>query len=246
VSYPILYDSAFPPAHPPVTDGVLIYTGGAADHVWTDEEINAQGNRLRLPVWCYGRDREGAADGEAFAAWLHAHDVPKHSAVMLDMETLVDTGYVNSFYEETYNWALALYGSVSTVFANPETDGWFPADWTGHPHLFAHEDVIGTQFAAAQLRQTVGPWDLSMMAPTAELWSPADFHPLHEIITSGLHSLAHIATAHETAASTILRETLSREKDGRFPARLAEYINGHDLDKKMPAGLRLWYRDGGN
>lgn len=244
MTYRTVYDAEFPPDSPPDTDGVLVYAGGAASHAWTDAEINAQGNRGRLPAWVYERGRNGTDDGEAFDKWLANHGVPKSSAVMLDLEAAIDRPYVEDFHEELPDYTVLLYGSLSTLFANPETDGWFPADWTGHPHLFAHRLVLGTQYAAAQLRQTAGPWDMDLISPAVRLWQPGDWSPLREVITSGVHSLAHIADAHHTEPSTILRETLAQEKDGQFPGRLAHYINERDLNRHMPAGIRLWYRDG--
>jgi hypothetical protein len=203
-----------------------------------------------VPCLVYGPGRDGTADGCALTDWLHDHKVPQSVSVMIDMETYIDNLYVDRVYRMLANPVL-LYGSLSTVFGNGARllpalgDGWWPADWTGHPHLFAHQHVPGTQYAAEQLGQTAGPWDLSLISPDVDLWQPGDDpYPLVRITANGRDSLAQIVARHQTEASTILRITLGQEPGAKFPPGLAAYINRHNLDEPVPAGTILWLRDG--
>lgn len=169
----IMADAKIPlSSWPPIADAINIYVGGNNNTPWTDQQIAELPPRLRwrLPCWVYGPGRNGEADGEAFEGWLDSHGVPNSALVLLDMETWVDRGYVQAF-DSVVRRPTALYGSIYSLFANPQLDGWDPADWTGFPHLFAHAGVLITQYAAASLGQTSGyQVDLSVLAPQAQLW----------------------------------------------------------------------------
>lgn len=234
-----IWDAGNPPGTGPGgTEGNMIYAVGAnAEHIWTDQEIEHHKGRYRLPVAVYGREQNGARDAEAMNAWLDKHGAPSHCAVLLDMETSVDAPYVHDFDAALEN-PLWLYGSISTVFANPPVDGWFVANPTGHLHLYAHPDVAGTQYAWAQLDQTAGPWDLSLIAPAYVnlLWDtrPAD----QEFIAPGDMSIQTLARQLDTGVSTILRLSAERQKDGKFTPEQAAYIDSAAFPF-MPRGLTL-------
>src|SRR5579859_6209223 len=136
------YDAAYPPANPPVTDGVVIYCGGGdVLHAWTGAEIRAQTARYRLPVFVRSNPAQAnpRADAQVFLSDLRAMGCPAGSVVVLDVETAVDSAYVQAFWQEIYHvggYVLMVYGSQSTVFGDkPPTGLIFGADWTGKPHL---------------------------------------------------------------------------------------------------------------
>lgn len=238
-SYRVQYDAEQPPINPPETAAVLVYAGGAlAGQPWTDAQIHAQGSRGRMPAWAYGKGRDGVTEAMRFNNWLDAHGVPADCAVMIDMETGVDADYLHAAYDILGRWTVGAYGSKDTLFSNPEPDFWYPADWTGIPHLFDHAKTGATQYAAAGLHQTAGPWDLSLVAPDIQLWSPHD-DPVIDYTTPGNLSLLEIARKYAQAPSTILRVTLERQSTGRFPADLAAYINGGSLTAPMAPGIHL-------
>ena len=139
--YLTFYDAAWPPVPPPVTDGVVVYIGGDAVHVWTVEEIKAQTARYRLPVFVRS-DPRGiagvAADVNAAVAQLKAIGAPKGTLVAFDMETAADKSYIAGVYTglAAAGYKLIVYGSESTVFGNDAPDDlYWSADWTGTPHL---------------------------------------------------------------------------------------------------------------
>lgn len=162
------YDAAYPPAPPPATDAVLIYAGGDATHVWTDAEIAAQTARYRVPCWVRSNPQQadGAADATQLVSWLAAHRAPEETLVMLDLETAVDPVYAGTFGSVMHAWGykVAPYGSTSTLFRNPQLDGYWPADYTGTPHLYPHPGVIATQYLRGL------SFDMSVIADGVTLW----------------------------------------------------------------------------
>lgn len=164
------YDAAYPPAQPPTTDVVLIYAGGDTPHAWTPTEIAAQTARYRLPVWV--RSYAGVnpqADAEAFLGWLRASGAPVGTATVLDLETLVDPPYVAAFggYLNTAGYKVLPYGSRSTLYQNPQLDGYFDANPEAHPGTIDPGNV------ATQNIYT-NAYDLDTIADSVPLW---DTHP---------------------------------------------------------------------
>ena len=159
------YDASIPEPHGlPNTDTVLIYIGGDTPHVWTDDEIAAQPERYRLPVFV--RSFGGVSPGTDAAnalAWLSAHKVPKGTTIVLDLETLIDSSYVSAFGLAVHSggYLVLPYGSADSIFKNPSLDGYFVAK----PQ--ATEIVPGsvaTQFGY------FGDHDLSWISDTVRLW----------------------------------------------------------------------------
>lgn len=239
-----VYDSASGPVvHPADVDGFLAYAGGNDLHTWTRTQINqaAASAALCYPTWEYGKGRSGEADGLAFYAWLVANNVPADTLALLAMEAAVDEPYVDAFSANIGAQSLALYGSIDTLFNNPGTNGgWWPANPTGAPHLFAHEDVVGTQYAWTSLGQTGGyNLDLSLVEARARAWRPLD-SIYRTIITTGEQSMCVLAHSLGLRASEILRITARCSPPAGFSPNLASYIDGCNLDAPMPAGLQLW------
>ena len=234
-----------PPAWP-ACDGFMAYAGGDDLHSWSDQEIHQAAATAPecLPVWEYGPGRAGGADGTAFAAWLDGHGVPLGCAALLAMETFVDGPYVEAFAAKMGQREVVLYGSISSLFNNPpQPGGWFPANPTGSPHLFAHPGVIGTQYAWCSLNQT-GQFqvDLSLVTETVRLWQPlagTQGNPVM-ITTDGRRSLRDLAAAHGGSCAKILRLTAQLGPRGGFPPELATYINHANFSADLPAGIHLW------
>jgi hypothetical protein len=168
-------DSAYPTIAGPLTDIVLIYAGGDTPHPWSTADILGMPERYRFPCWVRSDPSSfnGAVEGAAFLAWLHGHSVPMNTCVILDLETAIDTTYVNAFNLtlKAGGFKLTKYGSSSTIWSNPKTDGGtFVADPTGTPHMDTTGDTIATQYAFD------GAYDLSdvMDNTIVPLW---DAHP---------------------------------------------------------------------
>lgn len=141
VSYLTFYDAAFPPARPPVTDGVCVYLGGDTLHVWTRAEVDAQQARYVLPIFVRSDPRglaSVAPDLNAALAQLEVIGAPRGCLVAVDMETADDKLYIAGMYTGLLarGYQLMVYGSDSTVFGNDVPSGlYFAADWTGAAHM---------------------------------------------------------------------------------------------------------------
>ena len=161
----VAYDAAYPlPAGLAGTDTVLIYMGGDTPHVWTPAEIAAQPERYRLPVWV--RSYGGVSpqiDGNAAAAWLRSFNVPAGAAVVLDLEGLIDPTYVDGFGAtlHAHGYKVLPYGEGSTLFSNPELDGYYLAE----PNATEIDPrCVATQYGY------FGSYDLSWIAESVTLW----------------------------------------------------------------------------
>ena len=161
----VAYDAAYPePNGVPGTDTVLIYSGGDTPHAWTAAEIAAQPERWRLPVWVrsYGGVNPNA-DSAAMIQWLKSNNVPTNTATVLDLETLVDPTYVNQYAAALHaaGYLVLPYGSASTLFSNPELDGYFVAE-PGATEIDAR--CVATQFGY------YAAYDLSWIEDSVPLW----------------------------------------------------------------------------
>jgi len=244
------YDAAFPPHDPPAADGVCIYIGGDATHVWTAEEIGMQAARYRLPIFVRSNPPGpgAAADVAAALTRLKVIRAPKGTLIAWDMETAADPAYIRGISTgmSSGGYKVIVYGSESTVRGNQVPDGlYFGAEWTGRPHL--HPGDAMTQYVSfaafdEELARPALPfWDTRPVAPA----KPATVSQVRKWITAGQSSLAELAAAHHTAASTILRLTAARSPGAVFPANVAALVNGLaagtiDPRKPMPKGLTLY------
>jgi hypothetical protein len=170
-----MYDAAYPPPSPPKWEAVAAYIGGNTPHVWTIAEWNAQPARWRLPI--YVRSNPGShsphADAALAVAWLVLHNVPRGSAVALDLETAVNGPYVRAFDADlkAAGYVTLAYGSLSTIFRNPKTSGgYWVAHYTGSDHM--EPGSVATQWADD--KQLKKPWDANTVADSVPLW---DTHP---------------------------------------------------------------------
>ena len=141
-------DAAFASNIPPGFDAAFGYYGGPdAYHTWS----RADWQRFpgpKIPVWVGGYD--GAGEGAESVAALRALGVPKGAVTVIDMETRVDKTYVMAFSGplQGAGYKVWVYGSASTVFGNPQMNGYWVADYTGQPFMHPQVGVRATQYAA--------------------------------------------------------------------------------------------------
>lgn len=148
MSYVSGADAAYASNIPPGFEIALGYYGGPnAYHVWSIEDW-ARFPGHKVPIWVGGY--AGASEGKAAVATLKALHVPAGSVTVLDMETRVDKTYIDAFGNELQRagYKVWVYGSADTVFDNPQLNGYWVADYTGHPFMHPHMGVRATQYAA--------------------------------------------------------------------------------------------------
>jgi len=130
-------------------DGVVLgYFGGPnAYHVWSPQDWAIYKDNLKIPIWVGGL--EGEAEGWAALQALYALRVPSGKVIVLDLETRIDKTYVDAF-GGVLQWAgfkVWPYGSTSSIFGNPQLNGYAVADPTGVEHMYPHPGVRMTQYA---------------------------------------------------------------------------------------------------
>lgn len=147
-----MFDASTPPASAPQGyRAVAGYIGGDTPHVWTDAEWRRFGKLRKLPIWVRSNPTQVDAEADSFAALerLFELKIPRGTTVALDLETAVDADYVRMFHR-VMRWAgfyVWVYGSASTVFRNPEADGYWVADYAGKgPFMYPHKMVKATQY----------------------------------------------------------------------------------------------------
>jgi hypothetical protein len=245
-----MIDSAFPLGKTPPCDIILIYAGGDTPHPWTTAEILAMPSRYRWPCWVRSNPSQvnAGVDAALFAAWLHGHHVPQHTCVILDLETAVHAAYVNVFNLalRAAGYKVTKYGSQSTIWANPQTDGGTFVALPGHPNALSTEgDTVATQYAFE------GGFDRSIVKDQADLplWDtrPPTLPLPHRRkvishVTGGHHSLADLCDDWGDAPATVLRLSLERSPHGRFTPEMYAYVNevfARDRATAAPAGISL-------
>ncbi len=145
------YDAAYPPPHPPGTDGVCGYIGGDTPHVWTAEDWRSQTARYRLPIFVRSNPPGPGAEADvgAAVAQLKAIGAPEGALVAWDMETAADAAYISGVYVRLIaaGYRLIVYGTQSDVMGNQAPDGlYWGADWTDTPHLHSGDQM--TQYVS--------------------------------------------------------------------------------------------------
>lgn len=177
------------------------YLGGNTPHVWTLADRMAQSARWRLPIWVPDNPNTGQAEGAECAAAARAAGVPVGVTIGWDLETNQWRGEVLAAAAvlALAGYHLAPYGSTSTLFANPPAAGYWVADWTGQPHLYAHAGVVATQYAPNIVLANGVPVDESLIVATVPLEDTQPPPPS----PGGLADM-HAAGAHLVAAGQLL------------------------------------------
>jgi hypothetical protein len=157
------------------------YLGGMTPHAWDRQDWAAQGARWRLAIWVPANPNTGQQEGAAAAEAAHHLGYPKGAAIGWDLETNQWSGEVDAAAEilNLAGYGLMPYGSASTVFANPVHSGYWVADWTGQPHLYARPGVVATQYNHDTRLANGVPVDESLILPSVTLWDtrPPDLVP---------------------------------------------------------------------
>jgi hypothetical protein len=142
-------DAAFPAylqGYPGVISGY--YGGPDAYNVWSAAQWSQFAGNPKMPIWVGGFG--GATEGEQAVLALQNLGVPQNVLTVLDMEGRVDKTYVDSFGSmlRQYGYKTLVYGSASTVFSNPQLNGYWVANYTGYEFMYQHDGVRGTQYAS--------------------------------------------------------------------------------------------------
>lgn len=137
------------------------YIGGNTPHVWTAAQVRRQGARPALPIWVHGLGQRANDEAAVAVMMLHRLGVAAGSPVAIDMETSVDPDYVDIFteYVNLYNYWCVVYGSTSTLFANPRRGGYWAATLNGREEMLPGADIVATQW------KDFGAYDMSLITP---------------------------------------------------------------------------------
>jgi len=174
--YQVMIDSAFP-ANTVTLHGATItlaYIGGDTVHVWTGTEIKDAAARTPLiwPCWVRSNPSQvsASADANACVSTLKALGVPKGVSCILDLETAVATGYVNTFNAilTAAGYTTTKYGSQGSIWNNPKTSGGTFIAAPGIAFPITMGDAVATQFDFA------GSFDLSWVKDGVPLWEAGD------------------------------------------------------------------------
>lgn len=142
------HDAAYPANLRGSTGVILGYlVAPNALNGWTATEWGWFEANYKIPIWVGGM--AGEAEGWGCLQQLYALGVPSGKGIILDLETRIDKTYVNAF-GSVLQWAgfkVWPYGSASTLFQNPQLNGYAVADPTGVPHMYPHPGVRITQYA---------------------------------------------------------------------------------------------------
>jgi hypothetical protein len=139
----LVQDAAFPTGAA-LQPGVIVsagYIGGDAIHVWTATDWAHWGTRYRVPIWVRSdpQNVDPTTDGQACLAALQAVGAPPPYLVLP-------------------------YGSSSTIFQNPQVDGYWVAFYDGIPELTGAPGEVAKQF------QNTPTYDLSVIDQAVPTW----------------------------------------------------------------------------
>lgn len=182
------FDAAFPPAAAyPGCQVVAGYIGGNTPHVWSLAEWLRFSSLRQIPIWVANLNpgaASGTAQGQAAAAAAHALGWKDHAAnpraIVLDMETWINPGFVTSFAQAVHaaGYITWVYGSASTVIHDPACGGYWAASWDGIETLENMPNVVGHQYKADVSYQGTQV-DLSVWAGSA--WDHMGYGPRRHV-----------------------------------------------------------------
>lgn len=144
------------------------YGGPTAFNVWAPGEWELFHGNRKLPIWVAGLD--GSGEGKTAIRALRALGVPTGAYTVVDMENRVDKTYVENFGHalQAAGYKVWVYGSSSSVFANPRLNGYWVADYAGtgafmynHAHVRATQYATGANYDSSTVRDWTynsGPW----------------------------------------------------------------------------------------
>lgn len=148
-------DAAFPGNLAGWGGVVLGYFGGAgAFNVWAPPQWDQFRGQPKIPMWVPPTGpKNGTVDGTTAVRALRALGVPRGKVTLVDMETMKDRSYLDNYGHELQSagYKVWVYGSVSSLFGNPQLNGYAVADPTGIMHMYPHPGVRMTQWAFGPL-----------------------------------------------------------------------------------------------
>ena len=153
VNYPHMLkmrDAEFPQGDEGFSGPIAGYIGGPnAANVWPPDtwEKSFKSNP-KLPIWVGGF--AGHLEGVQAVRTLEMLRVPAGCYVANDMETRIDRTYLEHFAQVVHGagYKVLVYGSASSVFNNPQLNGYWVADYAGiGPFMYDHDGVRATQYA---------------------------------------------------------------------------------------------------
>lgn len=160
-------DAAFAANIPPNMQVAFGYYGGPrAYRVWTANDWKRFPGK-KVPIWVggYGGDTEGHDAVKA----LRTLRVPDGCITALDMETRIDRTYVDAFDAVLHaaGYKVWVYGSSSTVFNNPQCNGYWIAHYDGIRSLPPGQAIRAKQYAE------MGDWDANVVRDwtLANMWA---------------------------------------------------------------------------
>ena len=128
------------------------YIGGPnAYNVWTPGDWATFKRNRKLPIWVAGDS--GADEATACIEALKKLGVPTGVPVAADMETRVDKTYLEHFGAAMgqAGYKTWVYGAASSVFGNPQLNGYWVADYSGRgPFMYSHAGVRATQWRSGE------------------------------------------------------------------------------------------------
>ena len=174
MTYALMADAAFASNIPPGFDIAAGYVWGPdAYHIWPGRDWDLFPG-LRLPIGVpLEPGSHGADDGASFVTALTATGVPDGSIVAVDVETVEEFSYLVNFGRVVQqHYKVWVYGSRSTVFANPPLNGYWVADY-GLTYAQVRELLALPHVRAVQDRAELPPgFDESLVKPwtEGEMW----------------------------------------------------------------------------
>ncbi len=114
----------------------------------------------------FGAPRLQAAKAVAAAIGLGWRPHLLHRrAIVLDMETTIDPGFVTLFADQCHGEGFSCwpYGSTSSIYSDPSADGYWVAQWDDLATLSDHPKALADQFAA-DVSWEAGRVDLSALS----------------------------------------------------------------------------------
>lgn len=160
--------SVIPERHHELPRCNAFYIGGNTPHVYTDKQIETPTNEYRLPIWVYGKGRNGKADGQAAVSICTKLAMPKGKLICLDMETDVDKVYSSAFHDAVTSagYVYVVYESESVSGNFVGINGRWGANWTNIIHIETGD--WATQYASSEM--TGHPFDISAVSSFDKLW----------------------------------------------------------------------------
>lgn len=134
-----------------------------AFHGWSEGDFFAIPGP-KLPI--YVATMNGTNDANQTLEQVKSLGIPFHKGIYVayDLETRIDKSCVGAYgaLMQHYGFKVLVYGSASTVFNNPQLNGYWVADYVQHRFMYSHMGVRMTQCIEGELYDvsTVKRWTL--------------------------------------------------------------------------------------